>query len=61
MRLTDQQKRFFKTFGFLKFPGLFKDDTGQVTEAFEGVWEDSGRQHDHKERSMIAPFADPSD
>ena len=61
MRLTDQQMRFFETFGFLKFPGLFKDDIDRVTEAFEGVWAPNGRQHDHKERSMIAPFADLSD
>ena len=65
MRLTEEQNRFYDTFGFLKFPGLFKDDVDLITEAYEKVFEDefreSGREHDYKERSMIVPFADRSE
>ncbi len=58
MKLTEQQIRFYDTFGFLKFPALFKDTAGEITSAFEDVWEKSGRLHEFKQRSMIAPFAD---
>ena len=61
MRLTEQQLRFYKTFGFLKFPGLFREAVDDITDAFEEVWEASGREHDFKERSTIAPFADLSE
>ncbi len=58
MKLTDQQLRFYDTFGLLKFPGLFKDEIIAITGAFEDVWAATGRQHDYTQRSMIAPFAD---
>ena len=58
MNLTDQQLRFYDTFGFLKFPGLFDDDIDRAITGFENVWAESGRTHDFKERSTIAPFAD---
>ena len=61
MELSEQQSRFFDTFGFLKFPSLFRNEVEAITEAFEKVWTDSGRTHDFKERSMIAPFADLSE
>ena len=61
LRLTDEQSRFYDTFGFLKFPGLFKDDVDDITAAFERVWKEGGREHDFKERSMIVPFADRSE
>ena len=61
MKLTDPQHRFYDTFGFLKSPRLFKDNVDHVTEAFEGVWTESGRTHDFKERSTIFPFADRSE
>ncbi len=61
MRLTEQQPRFYKTFGFLKLPGLFQNAVDDITDAFEEVWKESGREHDFKERSMIAPFADRSE
>ena len=35
MRLSEQQLAYFDTFGFLKFPGLFADDIGTVTDGFE--------------------------
>ena len=61
MQLTEQQRRFFDMFGFLKLPGLFKDEIDTITRAFEQVWTESGRTHEYKERSMIAPFADRSE
>ena len=38
MRLTKEQSRFYDTFGFLKFPGLFKDDATYITNAYERVF-----------------------
>ena len=61
MKLIDQQLRFYETFGFLKFPGLFRDEIGAMTDAFEQVWTESGRTHDFKQRSMIIPFVDSSE
>ena len=58
MKLSPQQLRFYDTFGFLKFPGLFKDEIAQVEAAFEDVWAASGRTHDYKQHSSLAPFAD---
>ena len=37
-RLTPQQVNFFHTFGFLKFPGLFKNEIAGITEGFEEVF-----------------------
>jgi hypothetical protein len=56
--LTEQQLRFYRTFGFLKFPGLFSAEIGAITDAFEEVWTASGRTHDHVKRSMLIPFVD---
>ena len=61
VKLNDQQLRFYETFGFLKFPELFKDEVGDITDAFEQVWAESGRTHDFKKRSMIIPFPDSSE
>jgi hypothetical protein len=61
MKLTAQQLRFFETFGYLGFPGLFADEIGAITDSFEGVWADHGgghnnAPHDHERRSAIFPF-----
>ena len=61
--LTPEQKRFFDAFGYLAFPGLIRDCIGEVTEAFEEVWERSGKSHngvphDGSRRSCIVPFPD---
>ena len=66
MQLTEQQLRYFETFGFLKFPGLFADDINSISDAFEQLWadivaKDSGRAHDHKRRAAFSPFADQSE
>lgn len=63
MELTTAQIRFFKTFGFLQFRGLFADDIGEITDTFEAVFGGRGgghhgRPHDYKQRSSIVPFID---
>lgn len=58
MGLTEQQLRFYRTFGFLKFPGLFAAEIDAITSAFEEVWSASGRTHDRMKRSMLIPFVD---
>ena len=40
--LSEQQVRFFETFGYLGFPGLMADRIDQITEAFETVWIERG-------------------
>lgn len=66
MQLTQQQLSYFETFGFLKIPGLFADDINLITNAFEENWanivsRDSGKTHDHKQRSVFQPFVDQSE
>ena len=63
MYLTEQQTRFFETFGYLSFPGLFAAEAAAITEAFEDVWAEYGgghyrRPHDHQQRSSLLPFID---
>jgi len=63
MELTQQQKSFFETFGFLSFPGLIKDSVGEVIAAFEGVFAargggHAGKPHLGNARSCIVPFID---
>ena len=63
MELTAAQIRFFKTYGFLQFRGLFADDIGEITDTFEAVFAGRGGghhgcPHDHKQRSSIVPFID---
>lgn len=66
MKLTQQQIRFFETFGFLKFPGLFAGEIDEIIDAYEQVWTDhgggyGGRSHDHEQRSALVPFIDDSE
>ena len=35
MTPTKEQLAFFDTFGFIRFPGAFKDETDRIIEAFE--------------------------
>ncbi|MBA3945894.1 MAG: phytanoyl-CoA dioxygenase family protein [Herpetosiphonaceae bacterium] len=58
MELTEQQKRFFQTFGYLIMPGLVKDDIDWITREFEGVFSDRGVVHDPNKRTVIVPFID---
>lgn len=64
--LTDQQKAFFETFGYLGFPGLLSDRIEAILREFEAVWQGrggghDGRLHDGKRRSCIVPFIDQSE
>jgi hypothetical protein len=64
--LTDQQKAFFETFGYLGFPGLLADRIDTILQEFEAVWQGrggghNGRPHDGKRRSCIVPFIDQSE
>lgn len=61
--LTDQQQRFFDTFGFLRLPGLIADIIDDVIEDFEAIWAargggHNGQPHDGSARSTIFPFID---
>ena len=63
MRLSEQQLKFFDTFGFLKFPGLFAAEIVRITEAFERIWAEHGgghhgKPHDYQRRSALVLFAD---
>ena len=59
--VTEQQLRYYDTFGFLKFRGLFADEAEEIEAAFERVWAESGMTHDHKKHSSLAQFADRSE
>ena len=61
--LAEQQVRFFETFGYLHFPGLFADRVDEIRREFEAVWEargggHAGGRHDGTARSCIVPFID---
>jgi hypothetical protein len=63
--LTAQQLTFFKTFGYLSFPGLFADSITSIQQDFETVWAGqggghAGKPHDHQQRSCIGGFIDLS-
>jgi len=63
MNLSDQQRGFFETFGFLAFPGLFRAESAAITQAFEDIWQEhggghAGKAHDGKARSALAQFID---
>jgi hypothetical protein len=50
---TEQQSRFFDTFGFLRLPGLFVDEIGGITEDFDAIAAKLGNR--------IMPFADQTE
>jgi ectoine hydroxylase-related dioxygenase (phytanoyl-CoA dioxygenase family) len=63
MYLSDQQLAYFKTFGFLAFPGLFRTEIEDITAAFEELWVQhggghAGKPHDGTRRSALVPFID---
>src|ERR1051326_6274213 len=56
MRLSDPQIRFFKTFGYLGFPGLFTPtEAAWITEEFETAIQTvgGGDRHDGTARTMF--------
>ncbi|MEM7139520.1 MAG: phytanoyl-CoA dioxygenase family protein [Actinomycetota bacterium] len=42
--LTDEQVTYFNTFGYLRIPGLFKDEIETLTKGFEDVFEADGHE-----------------
>jgi ectoine hydroxylase-related dioxygenase (phytanoyl-CoA dioxygenase family) len=58
MQITQQQIRFFETFGFLKLTQAFSGDIGWITSEFEQVFADRGIVHDGTKRSCVVPFID---
>jgi ectoine hydroxylase-related dioxygenase (phytanoyl-CoA dioxygenase family) len=64
--LSEEQVRFFQTFGYLGFPGLMADRIDEITNAFEAVWQErggghGGQPHNGTARSCIVPFIDQSE
>ncbi len=58
MELTQEQKNFYNTFGYLVMPGLVRDSVDWISSEFEAVFTDRGVQHDGSRRSVIVPFID---
>jgi ectoine hydroxylase-related dioxygenase (phytanoyl-CoA dioxygenase family) len=66
--LTRQQLSFYETFGFLKLPGLFRDEIDDIASAFESVFADEthprmeyyAELHGERRRIMIPKFVDKS-
>lgn len=64
--LSSQQLAYFRTFGFLRVPGLFAEDHAEIESAFEEVWardiddaisiEDP--VHGNRPRRMLPAFTD---
>ncbi len=64
-QLTDAQLNFFKTFGYLSFPGMMADRLAEINHEFEAIWAAQGgghygKEHDGTARSCIAGFVDQS-
>lgn len=58
MQLTEQQKYFFDTFGYLIFLGLVKDQIETMIAEFRAVFDDKGIAHDATKRTCMVPFID---
>src|SRR5688572_4431734 len=58
MELSQQQKTFFEAFGYLKFPGVLRQDIDWITREFEAVFTDRGLTHDPSQRTCMVPFVD---
>jgi len=64
--LTPQQVSFYETFGFLKVPGLLRDDIDQIERGFEAVFADKEHLrldidvelHNNEPRTMVPQFID---
>ena len=69
--LTQEQRAFIDTFGYLVLPGLVSDKIADIVAAFCAVWDvdsttglprrpavNTGRSHDDSTRSYIVPFID---
>jgi hypothetical protein len=66
--LTVQQVSFYETFGFLKLPGLFRDEIDEITSEFERVFADDRNErfeyyaelHGQRRRILMPGFLDCS-
>jgi hypothetical protein len=58
MELTQHQKNFFDTFGYLHLPGLLKEKIDWIIAEHEAVFQQRGVVHDGTQRSCIVPFID---
>lgn len=64
--LTEQQVRYFRTFGYLRLPGLFRDEIALLTEGFEDVFADETNErleyeaalHDNQPRVIMLSVVD---
>jgi hypothetical protein len=62
--LTAQQVSFFDTFGYLRLPGLFRNESEQISQAFEEVFANDGHPrmetyeelHGEQRRVIIPQF-----
>ena len=61
VRITDHQRRFFETFGYLTFPGALRAEVGWITDEFEAVFAARSVGHDGTERSTVVPFIDQTE
>ncbi|MEO6873277.1 MAG: phytanoyl-CoA dioxygenase family protein [Opitutaceae bacterium] len=52
------QRAFFETYGFLKMPGLVKNEIAQITTDFEAVFAQAGLRHDGTKHTNFIPFVD---
>ncbi|GAB5445133.1 phytanoyl-CoA dioxygenase family protein [Gymnodinialimonas sp.] len=66
--LSPQQIHYFETFGYLKLPGLFRDDFSSIVDGFEHlfgneeqpVWETREALHGDERRVIIPGFIEQS-
>ncbi len=60
--LTDDQREFFGTFGFLHLAGLFAEEFTRIEDAFEElICSRGGDGHDGRQRFAVAPFLNHSE
>ena len=60
--LTEAQREFFATFGFLHLPGLFAEESTRIEDAFEELIRSRGGDgNDGRERLSVAPFLNHSE
>ncbi len=61
MQLSQEQRNFFQTFGYLALPGALKTDVEWITDEFTGIHaRAAGPKHDGSRRTCIVPFIDQS-
>lgn len=58
LKLSQGQKQFFETFGYLALAGLLKAQIDQIIRRSEGVFEQAGLEPEPTRRTIIVPFID---